>query len=123
MALALQALWKGLLYDDDALDEALRLAPRHDDRGDALALRERVARDGLARAPRGRGRVGACARAWSRLAVEGLKRVAPDETGYLDVLVERVVEDGVCPADILLRNCEGSWHGSMERVFEHLRVA
>ena len=40
-----------------------------------------------------------------------------------EVLVERVVGEGVCPADILLRNFEGSWHGSMDRVFEHLRVA
>jgi glutamate--cysteine ligase len=58
-----------------------------------------------------------------RLAAEGLKRVAPDEVTYLDVLVERVVKEGVSPADILLRNFEGSWHGSMQRVFEHLRVA
>jgi gamma-glutamylcysteine synthetase len=52
-----------------------------------------------------------------------LKRVAPEEVSYLDVLRERVIEEGICPADILLRNWEGSWHGSMERVFEHLRVA
>ena len=63
------------------------------------------------------------ARETVRLAAEGLKRVAPEETFYLDILVERVVGEGVCPADILLRNFEGSWHGSMDRVFEHLRVA
>ncbi|HEX8118049.1 MAG TPA: hypothetical protein VF521_12320, partial [Pyrinomonadaceae bacterium] len=57
------------------------------------------------------------------LAVEGLKRVAPDEARYLDVLVERVIKEGVCPADILLRNFEGAWHHSMTRVFEHLCVA
>ncbi|MDQ1611575.1 MAG: hypothetical protein QOG00_1506, partial [Pyrinomonadaceae bacterium] len=27
------------------------------------------------------------------------------------------------PADILLRNWHGSWHASMPRVFEHLRIA
>jgi glutamate--cysteine ligase len=122
MALALQALWKGLLYDDAALDASLRLAPRHDDLGDALLLRERVARDGLAAHHAGADVLG-LAREVVGLAVEGLKRVAPGETGYLDVLVARVVDEGVCPADILLRNFEGSWHGSMERVFEYLRVA
>jgi glutamate--cysteine ligase len=122
MAMALQALWKGLLYDEDVLDAALRLAPRHDDLGDALALRECVARDGLAAKCAGVD-VSGLAREVVGLAVEGLKRVAPDEAGYLDVLVARVVGEGVCPADILLRNFEGSWHGSMERVFEHLRVA
>jgi glutamate--cysteine ligase len=122
MALALQALWKGLLYDADSLDAALRLAPRHDDAAGALLLRERVAREGLAAHVAGVDVLG-LARELVGLAVEGLKRVAPDETGFLDVLVERVVKEGVCPADILLRNWEGSWHGSMERVFEHLRVA
>src|SRR5918912_46185 len=38
-SLALQALWKGLLYDSSALDESLRLAPRLK-AGDALSLRE-----------------------------------------------------------------------------------
>jgi glutamate--cysteine ligase len=120
-SLALQALWKGLLYDDGALDEALRLAPKLK-AADAVTLRERVARDGLAARCEGVD-VLRLAREVVRLAADGLKRVAPDETAYLDILVERVVGEGVCPADILLRDFEGSWHGSMERVFEHLRVA
>ncbi|HEX8721397.1 MAG TPA: glutamate-cysteine ligase family protein [Pyrinomonadaceae bacterium] len=120
-SLALQALWKGLLYDDAALDAALRLAPKLS-AADAVLLRERAARDGLAARCAGVDVLG-LAREVVALAAEGLGRVAPDETAYLDVLVERVVGEGVCPADILLRNWEGSWHGSMEKVFEHLRVA
>jgi glutamate--cysteine ligase len=120
-SLALQALWKGLLYDDAALDEALRLAPKL--KGpEAVLLRERVAREGLAAKCAGVD-VLRLAREMVGLAVEGLKRVAPGEAAYLDVLVERVVGEGVCPADILLRNFEGSWHGSLQRVFEHVRVA
>jgi gamma-glutamylcysteine synthetase len=52
-----------------------------------------------------------------------LRRVAPEEVPYLDVLREQVVTDELCPADILLRNWHGSWHGSMARVFERLRIA
>jgi glutamate--cysteine ligase len=121
MSLALQALWKGLLYDSSALDESLRLAPRLKG-GDALSLRERVAREGLAARHAGVD-VLRLARELVTLAAEGLKRVAPEEVSYLDVLCARVVSEGVCPADILLRNWEGSWHGSLERAFEHLRVA
>jgi glutamate--cysteine ligase len=121
MSMAFQALWKGLFYDDASLDAALRLAPRLA-AADALLLREGVARDGLAARPAGVDVLG-LARDVIGLAVEGLQRVAPDEASYLDILVERVKGEGVCPADILLRNWEGSWHGSMERVFEHLRVA
>ena len=120
-SLALQALWKGLFYDGAALDEALRLAPRLS-APDAVLLRERVARDGLAARCAGVD-VLALARETVRLAAEGLARVAPDEAGYLDVLVGRVVDEGVCPADILLRNFEGSWHGSVERALEYVRIA
>jgi glutamate--cysteine ligase len=121
MTLALQALWKGLMYDAAALEEALRVAPRLK-ASDAVALRESVARDGLA--ARGAGvNVLKLARETVALAAEGLKRIAPDEVTYLEVLRERVVEEGLCPADVLLRNWEGSWHGSIERVVEHLRVA
>ncbi len=122
MSIAFQALWKGLLYDEASLDAALRLAPKHTDAAGAVALRERVAREGLAARHEGVDVLG-LARETIGLAVEGLKRIAPGEAAYLDVLVERVVGEGICPADILLRNWEGSWHGSMERVFEHLRVA
>ncbi|HST52394.1 MAG TPA: glutamate-cysteine ligase family protein [Pyrinomonadaceae bacterium] len=121
MSLALQALFKGLMYDPAALDEALRIAPRLK-AGDALVLRERVARDALAARCAGVD-VLKLARAVVTLAAEGLQRIAPEEVRYLDVLRERVVKEGVCPADILLRNWAGSWHGSMERVFEHLRIA
>lgn len=120
-SMALQALWKGLLYDTAALDEALRLAPKLKT-ADAVVLRERVAREGLA--AKGAGvDVLRLARELVRLAVEGLRRFAPDEVNYLDILVERVVGEGICPADILLRNFEGSWHGSTQRVLEHVRVA
>ncbi|HEV2911774.1 MAG TPA: glutamate-cysteine ligase family protein [Pyrinomonadaceae bacterium] len=119
--LALQALWKGLMYDAGALDEALRLAPKLD-RADSVELRRAVARDGLAARHAG-VRVSALAGEAIRLAVEGLGRIAPEEVHYLDVLRERVLEDEVCPADILLRNYEGSWHGSMGRVIEYLRIA
>jgi glutamate--cysteine ligase len=120
-SLALQALWKGLLYDSAALDEALRLAPRLKG-ADALVLRERVARDGLDARCAGVN-VLKLAREVVMLAAEGLKRIAPDETAYLDVLRARVVDEGIAPADILLRNWEGAWHGSMNRVVEYLRIA
>jgi len=120
-SLSLQALWKGLMYDAASLDEALRLAPRLGG-DDALLLRERAARDGLAAQHAG-VRLLPLARELVRLAAEGLGRIAPDEVAYLDVLRQRVVVEGVSPADILLRNWEGSWHGSIQRAVEYLRAA
>ena len=121
MALALQALWKGLMYDPDALDEALKLAPRLNGE-EMLELQERVARDAL------EARVGgvdvlSMAKEVVRLARIGLANIAPAEVNYLDVLFEQVIRDEVCPADILLGNWHGSWHNSMKHVVEYLRIA
>jgi glutamate--cysteine ligase len=121
MSLALQAFWKGLLYDAAALDGALRLAPRLG-AADAHALRECVAREGLAARHAGADVLG-LARDALALAAGGLAHVAPEETHYLDILRERVIVEGLCPADILLRNFEGSWHGSIEHMVESLRTA
>ncbi|MBD0324843.1 MAG: glutamate--cysteine ligase [Pyrinomonadaceae bacterium] len=121
MSLALQALWKGLLYDAATLDESLRLAPRLR-QADALHLREAVARDGLTAKYDGLN-VLALAVDVVRLAANGLKTIAPDEVSYLDILHQQVIAEGISPADILLRNWHGSWHASMSRAFEYLRIA
>jgi glutamate--cysteine ligase len=121
MALALQALWKGLMYDEHSLDEALKLAPRLS-REEMRELQERVARNGLAARFEGMDVLG-LAKEIVRLARSGLEAIAPAEVGYLDVLSQQVILDEVCPADILLRNWHGSWHGSMKHVTEYLRIA
>ncbi|HYN84530.1 MAG TPA: glutamate-cysteine ligase family protein [Pyrinomonadaceae bacterium] len=116
-SLAFQALWKGVMYDAEALDEALAVAPRLG-RDDAHALREEVARHALAARSSGVD-VLQLAREVVRIAARGLRRVAPDEVAYLDVLIERVVDEGVTPADILLREAGQS----ASRAVERLRVA
>ena len=122
MTLALQALWKGLLYEADALDEALRLAPRLS-KEDALILREQVARAALA-AKHERVDVKGLASDIVRLAREGLKRLSPDETAYMDVLGQLVEREAASPADILLRElADGSVAASWKSLSERLRIA
>lgn len=121
MALALQALWKGLMYDASALDEALRLAPKLSGE-ETRELQEAVAREGLSARVSG-VKVLDVAKEVIALAVEGLGRLDADEVKYLDILRTQVIEDEVCPADILLRNWHGAWHQSIERVIEYLRIA
>jgi glutamate--cysteine ligase len=120
-ALAFQAYWKGLLYCPEALAGALSLAPALD-AANALELRAAVARDALQARAAGVN-VLALAKESIALAVEGLRRVAPEELPYLDLLRQQVVADELSPADILLGNWYGSWHASMPRVFEYLRIA
>jgi glutamate--cysteine ligase len=121
MALALAAFWKGLMYDAAALEEALRLAPRLAQR-EMRALQERVAREGLAASYAGVNVLN-LAKETIKLAAAGLNRVAPEEARYLDALCEQVIEDEVCPADILLSNWHGSWHGSLDQLIKYLSVA
>jgi glutamate--cysteine ligase len=119
--IALQALWKGLMYDAGTLDEALGIAPQLNSQ-DAFVLRERVARDGLDVTHAGVD-VSGLAKEFVKLAVEGLKNIASEEVAYLDVLFQQVIVDGVSPADILLQNWNGAWHGNIQKVIEYLRIA
>jgi glutamate--cysteine ligase len=118
--LAIQAFWKGLLYDEQTLDHALRLAPNLD-RSDFFELQTEVAKHGLA-AHTSALNVLSCAKGLIELAVEGLKSTAPDELKYLEPVRERVIAEELCPADILIRNFNGSWHRQIGRVMEYLRI-
>jgi glutamate--cysteine ligase len=103
LALALSAFWKGLTYDEAALDVALSIAPKLD-RAGFRALQIAVARDALAARCEGVD-VLAVARELVSVARQGLSTIAKDETHLLDPLAQNVIEDGVSPADILLRDC------------------
>jgi glutamate--cysteine ligase len=121
MALAVQALWKGIMYDEGALDEALRIAPRLKPE-EMRSLEEEAARDGLD-ASAFNVKILPLAKEMVTLAADGLSRFAPEEIKHLEILLEQVVHDELCPADILLRNWHGSWHGSVDRLVEYLRIA
>jgi glutamate--cysteine ligase len=121
MALALAALWRGLMYDRTALEDALRIAPKLKQK-EMRALQEAVARDALAARHAGVNVLHA-AKDLVALAADGLNRYAPEEVKYLDVLREQVIENEICPADTLLRNYQGAWHNSMQQVVGHLRIA
>lgn len=117
-ALAFAAMWKGLLYDADALFEASKIAPRWR-REDALGLQKEVARHGLA-ARFGAVKVLPLAKELVRLSAAGLQRIAQDEVALLDDLKERVIEREVCPADLLIE----SWnkHRRLEQVCEEAAI-
>jgi glutamate--cysteine ligase len=120
MAMAALAFWKGLMYSREALPEALRLAPQLS-RSQYAKLQQEVARYGLD-GRSGELRIGDLAAEMINLAREGLKRVAPEETRYLDPLEAQVIGERVCPADILIRNFNGSWHGRIGKAVEYLRL-
>ena len=101
----LLALWRGLLYDQGALDAALTLVPRlgYDAH---LAFHEEAQRRGLRGKLQGRSLAG-LALEMVRLARAGLQRLDPADAPLLDVLEARAAS-GESPAEDVLAAAKAS---------------
>ena len=118
------ALWKGILYDPEALAAASALT------GDwsaeqRAAVHADVARRGLAaETPAGPAPIAVLARELLAIARHGLRRQAatgaPDEGVLLDP-VDALVERGKSPGQIVLERWQGEWAGSPDRLIEYAR--
>ena len=96
---ALVALWRGLLYDDGALDAALGLVPRLSFQ-EHLAFHEEAQRHGLRGKLRGTS-LAAMALEMVRLARIGLEHLDPDDIPLLEPLEARA-RSGRSPAEDVL---------------------
>jgi len=118
---ALPALWVGLLYDSEALDQACALIADWT-AAERQALRDSVPRRGLA-TPFRRGALLDVAREVVTIALGGLRRRArvgrngEDERTALEPLLE-TVEAGRSPSDRLLADYRGAWRGNIDRLFD-----
>jgi glutamate--cysteine ligase len=121
---SLPALWKGLLYDAAARDEARALVDfsTHESR---LEARRDVARRGLGAEYAGRP-VLDLARELSRISRDGLRRIGhggtnePDECGFLDPIFEQL-ERGASPGQVILERWNGEWEKSIDRLIDYAR--
>jgi len=96
---AMAALWRGLLYDAQALEEAGRLLPPLSF-SEHLSFHAEAQRLGLHGTLRG-VRIGELAQQMVRVAREGLRRLDPEDVPLLDPL-EETARTGRSPADALL---------------------
>jgi glutamate--cysteine ligase len=109
---ALAALWVGLLYDSDSLEEACNLI--HDwDPEMMQEVRARVPREGL-KAALGKMQVDQIAKQLIRIASAGLGRRSKllgieNENRYLEPIRE-ITEAGITQAERHLRNYHTQWH-------------
>lgn len=118
------AFWKGLLYDDGALSDALeRLS--HWGFADVDGLHADVARRGLA-ASGPDGPVLEIARELVDLAAAGLKRIShrnragEDESLFLEPLLE-ILDRGASPGRQLVERWEGPWSRRTELLVEYVK--
>jgi glutamate--cysteine ligase len=119
MMLAQSALWVGLLYDDAALEAALRLCARHPWR-DLTALRAAVPKQGLA-APFAGGTVRDLARDVLAIAADGLNARGLGERVYLAPLDE-IAAGGPTQAEHWLTRYAGAWGGNAARIFDEAAI-
>ncbi|MGN6848406.1 MAG: glutamate--cysteine ligase [Sphingomicrobium sp.] len=119
---ALPALWVGLLYDDQALDEAWELV-KHWTIESREKLRHEVPRLALdAVTPDGESMRDFAAKVLD-ISAAGLTRRArlnsagDNEGGFLDPLHD-VVATGMTPADRLLYKYEHEWGGDVSKIYE-----
>jgi glutamate--cysteine ligase len=121
---ALPALWKGILYDDGALEAAWQLVADYS-RQQREEAQVAVSRAGLG------ARIGShsaldLAREILEISATGLAKIAaetglePDERGFLDP-VRAVIEGGRSPGQIVLDQWRGEWQGSVDRLIEYAR--
>ncbi len=121
MTCALPALWKGILYDEGALEAAWALAG-------GVSMAERVAGladvscKGLAAEIAGRPVI-EMARELVAISQQGLAAMIargdadPGEEGFLDPLHE-LIERGRSPGEEFVERWRGEWGGSMERLID-----
>lgn len=118
---ALPAFWVGLLYDDQALNDAIELT-KDWSYEDVLGLRDQVPRDGLKSSIAGRSLLDV-ARDTLDIAKSGLNSrnilnaVGSDETHFLEPLQE-VVARGTTPAEVKLALYHGRWNNSVDPIFD-----
>jgi glutamate--cysteine ligase len=119
---ALPALWVGLLYDDQALDEGWELV-KHWSIEERERLRQGVPRLALEAVTPDGHTMREFADRVLNIAAGGLTRRArlnsagDNEGGFLDPLRD-VVASGMTPADRLLARYHGEWHGDLSRIYE-----
>jgi glutamate--cysteine ligase len=119
MMLAQSAFWVGLLYDDAALEAAVRLVGEYPWR-ELAAIRAEVPRLGL-KAPLGKGTVADLARQAVAIASDGLKARRLDEETYLEPL-QAIVAGAPTQAEHWLARYHGEWRGDVTRIFAEAAI-
>ena len=119
---ALPALWVGLLYDEDALDRAEKLAS-YITHADAINGRVSAAKDGLSGEIAGKP-IYEFAREMVDIAYQGLRARArldgagTDESGFLHPL-KTAIDNQQSPADAMLEAFHQSWGQDIRALYPH----
>jgi glutamate--cysteine ligase len=118
MQFALMALYKGLLYDDNAMS-ALESILSKFSYYQMAELRYSVPKTALA-TKIGRTYVNDIAKDFVKIAYSSLKTNFKGEENFLEPIME-IVTKGMSPADIILKNWYGSWNKNLYKLIDYLK--
>jgi glutamate--cysteine ligase len=120
---AVVAAWKGILYNQEAIRAVWSLM-----KGLSWAelrnLYLTVPREGLRAELKG-VRLLDLAKEIIKISHSGLKEQqqfnqdGKDESVYLEPIMELIIEDEMCPAEIIIKNWNSSWHRSIDKLIEY----
>ncbi len=114
---AMLALYKGILYSDNAIEYIENLF-RFITKNSINELRYNVPKTAL-QTPFLNHTVKDYAKEIIRISEEGLTNISPDDIAYLDCIKEYTYS-GVTPADIILRNWYGVWDKDINRLITYI---
>ncbi len=117
MIYSVLAIYKGILYNESALDEIEELfAPFS--YNDFSELRYNVPKNALKAHIKG-VEISEIAKEILYIAEKSLIEMDTKEEVFLDSIKE-LVQDGVCPADIIIRNWNGIWNKDIQKLIKYL---
>jgi len=126
LAMAIPALWKGILYSDDALNAAWELV-KDIDYETHVKWRSEVSRYAM-QAQIKNYKTKELAKELFNIAYEGLKsqnnlnNKKQNETIFLEELEEKVIKTGKSPAETLIENWEKKYNRSLDRLINGLII-
>ncbi|MBR2525868.1 hypothetical protein IKE67_05325, partial [bacterium] len=113
---AILAFYKGILYSKSTLKEVDEYLSKFKFQ-DFSELRYNVPKNGL-NTKLGNIELKKIAKDLVNIAEKGLKEIGENEETYLEPLQDLVYQ-GVCPADIILKNWHGSWNKDIKKLIEY----
>ncbi|MBR1753752.1 glutamate--cysteine ligase [bacterium] len=117
MPYALMALYKGILYNNDAMSEIEKIVSKFS-YYQIAELRYSVPKTALA-TKIGRTSVNEIAREFVDIAYSSLHENFRGEEHFLEPIIE-IVEKGMSPADKILKNWNGSWNRDLSKLIEYI---
>ncbi|RYX99713.1 glutamate--cysteine ligase, partial [bacterium] len=121
--LGIPAIWKGILYNDQALDASWELV-KDIEYADRVKWHDDMHREGM-QAKVGKYKTKDLAKELFDISWQGLKsqkylnEKGQDETIYLEALQEKVIKTGKSPAETLLDKWVSSYDRSLDKLLKH----